>query len=254
MKKVIIMGAGGRDFHNFNVAFRNDPRHRSRRVHGDADPRHRRSHLPAGAGRAALPRGDSDPPRRGADATRPEPRRRRGHPRLLRPQARDGDAQGIDRARGGRRLPAHGPGYDDAPLDEAGRRGLRDADGLRQEPDEPQGRAGARRRGPQGRARAPSDAVRRPRGDARPALRDARGDRRVASDRRGARGVRGAGAAGHGHVRRRRLRGDPPAGRAGGRRRRLGRRQQRLPVLRTRPPDRRRRPAAARARAAVPPG
>ena len=24
MKKVIIMGAGGRDFHNFNVAFRND--------------------------------------------------------------------------------------------------------------------------------------------------------------------------------------------------------------------------------------
>src|SRR5262245_4248128 len=25
MRKVIIMGAGGRDFHNFNVAFRNDP-------------------------------------------------------------------------------------------------------------------------------------------------------------------------------------------------------------------------------------
>ena len=25
MRKVIIMGAGGRDFHDFNVAFRNDP-------------------------------------------------------------------------------------------------------------------------------------------------------------------------------------------------------------------------------------
>ena len=25
MRKIIIMGAGGRDFHNFNVAFRNDP-------------------------------------------------------------------------------------------------------------------------------------------------------------------------------------------------------------------------------------
>ena len=25
MRKVIIMGAGGRDFHNFNVAFRDDP-------------------------------------------------------------------------------------------------------------------------------------------------------------------------------------------------------------------------------------
>ena len=26
MRKLIIMGAGGRDFHNFNVAFRNDPK------------------------------------------------------------------------------------------------------------------------------------------------------------------------------------------------------------------------------------
>ena len=25
MRKVIIMGAGGRDFHDFNVAFRDDP-------------------------------------------------------------------------------------------------------------------------------------------------------------------------------------------------------------------------------------
>ena len=25
MRKVIVMGAGGRDFHNFNVVFRDDP-------------------------------------------------------------------------------------------------------------------------------------------------------------------------------------------------------------------------------------
>ena len=28
VRKVVILGAAGRDFHNFNVVFRNDPRHR----------------------------------------------------------------------------------------------------------------------------------------------------------------------------------------------------------------------------------
>jgi predicted GTPase len=28
VRKVVIMGAAGRDFHNFNVVFRDDPRHR----------------------------------------------------------------------------------------------------------------------------------------------------------------------------------------------------------------------------------
>ena len=58
---------------------------------------------------------------------------------------------------------------------------------------------------------------------------------------------------GHDGLRRRRLRGDPRAGRGGGGRHRLGRRQQRLPVLPSRPPDRRGRPAPGRARAALPP-
>ena len=107
--------------------------------------------------------------------------------------------------------------------------------------------------GLEGRARSPSDALRRSRGDARAALRDARGHRRLASDRRGARGVRGTGADGHGHVRRCRLRGDPARSRAGGRRRHLGRRQQRLPVLRPDLLDRRRRSAPARPRAPLPP-
>ena len=45
------------------------PGHRGRRVHGDADPRHRRPRLPAVARRAALPARDPDPARGGADAS-----------------------------------------------------------------------------------------------------------------------------------------------------------------------------------------
>ena len=82
------------------------PEHRGRRLHGDTDPGHRRPRLPAVARRAALPERDPDPARGGADAADRRVRRRRGHPQLLRPQARDGDAQGVDRAR--RRAPTSG--------------------------------------------------------------------------------------------------------------------------------------------------
>ena len=51
MRRVVIAGAAGRDFHNFNVAFRGGTGRRGRRLHGDADPRHRRPRLPAGARR-----------------------------------------------------------------------------------------------------------------------------------------------------------------------------------------------------------
>ena len=67
-KRVVIMGAGGRDFHNFNVVFRPRGR-RGRRLHGDADPRHRRPPLPAGARRAALSGRHPDPAGGRADAT-----------------------------------------------------------------------------------------------------------------------------------------------------------------------------------------
>ena len=43
---MLIAGAAGRDFHNFNVVFRDDPS-RGRRLHGDADPQHRRPRYPA---------------------------------------------------------------------------------------------------------------------------------------------------------------------------------------------------------------
>ena len=41
--RVVILGAAGRDFHDFNVVFRDDPDARGRRLHRDADPRHRRA-------------------------------------------------------------------------------------------------------------------------------------------------------------------------------------------------------------------
>ena len=209
MRKLIIMGAGGRDFHNFNVAFRDDPdtevvAFTAAQIPGIDE----RVYPPSLAG-PLYPNGI--PIRPEAELARADPRvrRRRGRPRLLGPLARDGDAQGVDRARRRRRLPPARPGRDDDPSSEAGRRGLRDAHRLRQEPDEPPGRPGAARRRAEGRARPAPDALRRPRGDARAALRDARGHRRLAPDDRGARGVRGPGEDGDGHVRRRRLRGDP---------------------------------------------
>ena len=44
---VIIMGAAGRDFHDFNVFYREQPAVPGGRLHGDPDPGHRRPHLPA---------------------------------------------------------------------------------------------------------------------------------------------------------------------------------------------------------------
>ena len=44
-RRVLIMGAAGRDFHNFNVAFRDDPALRGRRLHRRPDPGHLRPTL-----------------------------------------------------------------------------------------------------------------------------------------------------------------------------------------------------------------
>ena len=55
MRRVIIMGAGGRDFHDFNVVFRDDPETQVVAFTGDADPRDRRAPVSAVAGRPALP-------------------------------------------------------------------------------------------------------------------------------------------------------------------------------------------------------
>ena len=47
MRKVIIMGAGGRDFHNFNVVFRDDPDTEVVAFTATQIPGHRRRTYPA---------------------------------------------------------------------------------------------------------------------------------------------------------------------------------------------------------------
>ena len=84
-----------------------------------------------------------------------------------------------------------------------------------------------------------------------PALRDLRRPRQAQVHDRGTRGVRAPHRQWDDRLRRRRLREDPPRRREGGRRHHLGRRQQRLLVLQARPLDRRRRPASRRTRAPV---
>ncbi len=253
MQKVIIMGAGGRDFHDFNLVFREDQESAGGRVHRGADPRYRRPRVPGLARRAPVPGGDPDRAggaAGGADRLRG---RGRGRPRVLRPRARGRDAQGVGRSRRRRRLPAPRPPLDDAAGHEAGRRRDRGPHRLRQEPDEPPDRRAAARRRVARRARPSPDAVRRPGGDARAAVRDARRHRRVASDHRGTRGVRASRRDGDDRLRGRGLRRDPRARRRRVGRDHLGRRQQRLSVLLARPLHRRRRPAARRPRAGVPP-
>ncbi len=44
-QRIIIMGAAGRDFHNFNVFFRDNPDLRGGGVYGDANSLHRQSAL-----------------------------------------------------------------------------------------------------------------------------------------------------------------------------------------------------------------
>ena len=49
VRKVIIMGAAGRDFHDFNCYWRDNPAYEVVAFTGDADPGHRRPDLSARA-------------------------------------------------------------------------------------------------------------------------------------------------------------------------------------------------------------
>ena len=222
---------------------------RGRRLHRHPDPRHRRPDLSAVAGGPAVPGRDPDPPGGGARRADPREERRPGRLRVLRRALRLRDARRGSRPGRRGRLRAPRPGVDDAGGREACGVGVRRAHRRRKEPDEPRGGQGPARRRPDGRPDPPSDALWRSRGDARAAIRLDRRHRRLPPDDRGARGIRAPGRDGDARLRRRRLRGDHPAGRERGRRPDLGRRQQRPPVPAARPLDRGRRSAAARRRA-----
>ena len=231
MRRVIIMGAGGRDFHNFNVVFRDDPdvevvAFTAAQIPGIDDRVY-----PAALAGALLPERDPGAARGAVAGADRRSRRRRGRVRLLRRAARVRDAPGVRRPRGGCRLHAARPRLDDADEHQARRRRVRGAHRRGQEPDEPARRRDPARGGPSRRPDPPSDALRRSRGDSRPAVRDDRGHRPLEPDDRGARGVRARRPRRSGHVCRRRLRRDPRAGAGRGGRDHLGRWQQRLLVL-----------------------
>ena len=252
--RIVIMGAAGRDFHDFNVVYRDDPAVRvvaftATQIPGIAGRRY-----PAGAGRTALS---------GRDPDRPEAELERlirdehvdevvfaysdvSHETVMHAASR-ALAAGADfslLARPGRCSRAAGR------CSRSGRSGPAAAR-ARRAATWP---ACSRRRGLKVGGRPPSDALRRPRRPARPALRDLRRPRPPQDDDRGARGVRAAPRRRTGRLRRGRLRGDPAGRRGGGRRRPVGRRQQRPAVLPARPVRRRRRSAPARSRADLPPG
>ena len=63
--RVLIMGAAGRDFHNFNTFFRDNPAYEVVAFTATQIPNIERTHIPAGVGRPGLPRRYPHP-RRGA--------------------------------------------------------------------------------------------------------------------------------------------------------------------------------------------
>ena len=231
-ERVLIMGAAGRDFHDFNVVYRDDPTvevvaFTATQIPGIADRRY-----PAALAGERYPDGHPDPPRGRAGAADRGPGGGHGRLRLqrrlatsrscTRPAASSPPARTSSCSASSATLLAS-----TRPVVAvcAVRTGSGKSQTSRHVAEL------ARGPGPQGRGRPPSDALRGPRRAALPALRDLRGPRPLRDHDRGARGVRAASRCGPPRVRGRGLRGDPAGRRGRGRRGHLGRRQQRPAVL-----------------------
>ena len=209
--RIVIMGAAGRDFHNFNIVFREDARAEVVAFTATQIPDIEGRSYPPRARRAALPEGHPDPPRGGAARPDPRARGRPGRLRLQRRVARVRDAQGL-----ARRSPrARTSGCSAPNAHHAHGRASRWSPSARCAPAAARARPPAtwrallRERGQPGRRRPPPDAVRRPREAGGAALRRLRGPRPARVHDRGARGVRAAHRRGRRRLRRRGLRGDP---------------------------------------------
>ena len=136
-KRIVIMGAAGRDFHDFNVVYRDDPAvevvaFTATQIPGIADRRY-----PAELAGPALPARHPDRRRGRARADHPRRADRHRRLRLQRRQPRVRDARGVAGPGGRRRLRAARPEPDDAHQPPAGRRHRRHPDRRRQEPDDP---------------------------------------------------------------------------------------------------------------------
>ena len=253
-RRVVIMGAAGRDFHNFNVVYRDDPSVKvvaftATQIPGIADRRYppelagplyddgipirpeaisRRSSGTSTSTRSSSPTATS--------ATRPSCTRRRASSRPAPTSSSSGRSERCSGA-AARSSPSGatrtGAGKSQTTRYLAALLAERGITPVVVRHPMPYGDLAAQRG---------------------PAVRHLRRPRSIRDDDRGARGVRAASRRRASRLRRRRLRGDPSRGRARGRRHPVGRRQQRLPVLPTGPVHRRRRSASPWRRAALPPG
>ena len=170
--RTLILGAAGRDFHNFNVVYRDDAGDRGGRLHRRADSGDRRPALSGGAGRTALSRRHTDRGRGPSGKPVPARTRRSRSSSPTATAARGGDASRLARSRRRRRLrpsrAARGPCCAPACRSIAV---SRDPHGLRQVADGALAQAAAARAGAARRRAPPPDAVRRSRAPARAALR-----------------------------------------------------------------------------------
>ena len=201
-RRVLIMGAAGRDFHNFNTVFRDDPATEVVAFTATQIPFINDRKYPASLAGASYPDGiqiydESE------------------LVRLIRELDVDDVVfaysdvaheyvmhKASEVLAAGANFVLLGPDATMLEGHDPDGRGHRGAHGRRQEPDDPRDRRRAQGRRQDGRRGASPDAVRRPRRAARAALRGARGPRPVRLHDRGARGVRAA----H-HERHRDLRG-----------------------------------------------
>ena len=254
-RRVVILGAAGRDFHDFNVVFRDDPDDEVVAFTATQIPDiDGRAYPPALAG-PLYPHGIPIVAEAELSALHRARAGRRRRLRLLRRAPRAGHARRLPVPRSRRRLPA--PERASTPCCAASVpviavTAVRTGAGKSQTTrylstmlrDLGQRVVAIRHPMPYGDLAAPG----------LPALRRLCRPRPARVHDRGARGVRAAHRHRRRRLRRRRLRADPPRGRAGGRRHPLGRRQQRPAVLRARPAHRRSPTRCAPATRRLPPG
>ena len=162
VKKVIIMGAAGRDFHNFNLLFRDNPDYRVMAFTAAQIPLvHDRIYPPELAG-SLYPEGIPFYPEEELEALIRDSRADLVVFSYSDVSACGSDAQGLPGDRRGGRFPAPRRGPDHAPGRPAGDRGVRRQNRLREIPDDPENLRHLAPPGEKTGGGAPPHALRRP--------------------------------------------------------------------------------------------
>ena len=220
--KVLIMGAAGRDFHNFNTVFRDNDAYEVVAFTATQIPNIDGRRYPPELAGKLYPAGIPIYP----EAELTDLIKKHDIDQVIFAysdvQPRIRDAQGVAGAGRGRRLPPDGAEGDAGQIDQARRLGLRGAHRRGQEPDHAPRDRSSQEPGLQGRRRPPSDALRRSGQADGAALCRLQRPRQARLHDRGARRVRAAHRSRRGDLRGRRLRSDSARGRERSRHRSCG--------------------------------